>query len=464
MRSFYSHLEAVQSIGEEISSTQKPTYRSSAIFPVQHNEKFTSKIIFMGYWLLKRNIKEIGILYTLRNESGQILSRKNSVIDSHKAFSISLEEFLDKLSENFVGSLELEIFSTRDLVFPYPAFVLVYHSDKFSSVVHTVGRIYNDIEDLVGNEEYVVRESGFDIYGDPNLQSFLALTNGPEANEKPTFSYELNTKSGVTHTGNFILNSLAPYQTVFVDLTEKMKLTERLNGEIGSVKLGHNMHGFFPRFVVGNIQRDIGQISITHSYYDCSPLNDAKSFWNRIDEKFNDSAVAIPLYITNDFYTRVVVYPIFSPSDFEINCDFYDDLGGHLGSLKNEIQIKHSENKYDVLDLETLCLKSGIDIAKAKLANLNCNWNDKTKIPTRVKFGLNVGKKNGEMKVPSNICFAPSLGNPKILEKKGTFRWAPFVNVGTSEICISNASTLKTRFRFISSACVNCVSSASNSG
>ncbi|MBK6951037.1 MAG: hypothetical protein IPH24_03040 [Crocinitomicaceae bacterium] len=443
MRSFYSHLEAVQSIGEEISSTTKPTYRSSAIFPVQHNTQYSSKIIFMGYWLLKRNIKEIGILYTLRNEMGQILSRKNSVIDSHKSYSISLDEFADKIGDTFIGSLELEIFSTRDLVFPYPAFVLVYYSDKFSTAVHTVGRIYNDIEDLVGNEEYVVRESGFDIYGDPQLESFLALTNGPQENEKPTFSYELNTKSGKTHSGSFTLNPIAPYQTVFVNLTEKMNLSEHLKNEAGSVKLGHNMHGFFPRFVVGNIQKNIGQISITHTYYDCSPLNDSKSFWNRKDDKFNDSAVAIPLYITGGYFTQVAVYPIFSPSDFEINCDFYGDKGEFLGSLKRAVEVKHSDNRYDVLDFETLCIAAGIDIQKAKVANLNCNWNDKTKIPTRVKFGLNVGMKNAAMKVPSNICFAPSLGNPKILEKAGTFRWAPFINIGTSEICITNSSTLK---------------------
>ena len=46
----------------------------------------------------------------------------------------------------FPGSLELEVFSTGDLVFPYPAFVLSYCDDEISTVVHTAGRIYNDYE------------------------------------------------------------------------------------------------------------------------------------------------------------------------------------------------------------------------------------------------------------------------------------------------------------------------------
>src|SRR4051812_14741519 len=123
MRSYYNHLQAVKSIGEEVLLTQKPTFRSSAIFPVVHTNDYSSKIIFMGYWLLKRHIKEIGLLYTLRAADGTILSRKYLLINSAKAFSIQLSEFSNVIGENFTGSLELEIFSTQDLVYPYPAFV-----------------------------------------------------------------------------------------------------------------------------------------------------------------------------------------------------------------------------------------------------------------------------------------------------------------------------------------------------
>ncbi|MGB8101427.1 MAG: hypothetical protein WCE96_07090, partial [Nitrososphaeraceae archaeon] len=93
-----------------------------------HTKDYSTKILFMGYWLLKRQISEIGLLYTLRASDGDILSRKYLMINTVKAFSIDLNEFRDELKskmnvDDFRGSLELEIFSTKDLVFPYPAFV-----------------------------------------------------------------------------------------------------------------------------------------------------------------------------------------------------------------------------------------------------------------------------------------------------------------------------------------------------
>ena len=93
MHSYYSHLQAVKSVGEEVLISQKSTFRSSAIFPVLHNQYYST--------------------------------------------------------DNFYGILVTET------------------KHNFSTAVHTVGRIYNDIEDLSKNKK--VHESGFDIYGRNNL-------------------------------------------------------------------------------------------------------------------------------------------------------------------------------------------------------------------------------------------------------------------------------------------------------
>ena len=50
------------------------------------------------------------------------------------------------------------------MVFPYPALVLEYFNEKFNTCVHTLGRVYNDFEDINENEEFKVPETGFDIY------------------------------------------------------------------------------------------------------------------------------------------------------------------------------------------------------------------------------------------------------------------------------------------------------------
>ena len=145
---------------------KKPILRSSAIFPVIHNEFYSSSIHFLGYWLLKRNIPEVTLIITLRNDIGNTLLRKTEIIDSAKAFSINLDEILQELNLKtsiFIGSIETEFHTTRDMVFPYPALVLEYKNEKFNTCVHTLGRIYNDFEDLKENSSTLVPETGFDI-------------------------------------------------------------------------------------------------------------------------------------------------------------------------------------------------------------------------------------------------------------------------------------------------------------
>lgn len=447
MRSYQSHLQATQSAGEALVANRKPVLRSSAIFPVLHTTAYSSKVIFMGYWLLKRNIREVGLLYTLRNAVGTLLSRKYILLDSAKAWSIQMSEYDELLQElgepdNFIGSLELEVFSTQDLVFPYPAFVLVYYNDTSSSVVHTVGRVYNDIEDLQQNNEYQVSESGFDIYGRDGLLPFLSFTNGPLGNENPLVTYELVNSKHQTLRGTFALSALKPYETVFIYLKDHIDLKPFLGNEPGMIRFGHNFSGFFPRFLVGNIDEPARSISITHSYYDSSPIADTKAYWPRQDERFMDSSTSIPLYLTTGQFTKLVVYPIFSPSNFTLSFRFYDADGLFLGEVLNARTFQSASQEYVQIDLGELAQQADIAIDEAKTAQLIAHWDDATRIPTRLKFGLNVGYQNRPSALPSNVCFAPQVGNAKILSKPGTFRWAPFVNVGDSEIALTNSAPL----------------------
>ncbi|MBD2703680.1 hypothetical protein IC229_23750 [Spirosoma sp. BT702] len=448
MRTYQSHLQATQSAGETLVANRKPVLRSSAIFPVLHTNVYSSKVIFMGYWLLKRNIREVGLLYTLRNQAGTLLSRKYVLIDSAKAWSVQMSEYADLLrkndeAENFTGSLELEIFSTQDLVFPYPAFVLVYYNATSSSVVHTVGRVYNDIEDLQQNTEYQVSESGFDIYGRDELAPFLSFTNGPLPSEQPTVTYEIVDTQHRTTSGTFTLPDLKPYETVFLYLKEYIDLKSLLGDEPGMIRFGHNFSGFFPRFLVGNLDQKARSVSLTHSYYDSSSVADSKAYWPRQDDRFWDSSMSIPLYLTDGFFTKLVVYPVFSPSDFSLSFRFFDADGKLLGVVSDAEHFHSGSNQYVQIDLGDLANQANVSFERAKTAQIVGHWPDETRIPTRLKFGLNVGQNGRLSGLPSNVCFSPQVGNPKILDKPGTFKWAPFVNVGNSEIALTNSAPLR---------------------
>ena len=62
-----NYIEFTETFNEKIDNVRKPILRSSAVFPVVRNENYTSRINFLGYWLIKRNIPEVHLLITLRD-------------------------------------------------------------------------------------------------------------------------------------------------------------------------------------------------------------------------------------------------------------------------------------------------------------------------------------------------------------------------------------------------------------
>ena len=117
VKSYYKHLSSRMEYGENEEITKKPILRSSGIFPVVKNQNYSSRILFLGYWFIKRNIPEVGLIITLRDQKGKILQRKMQSIDSVKAFTIELDTLLNEInynSEEFLGSIEAEFNTTRE--------------------------------------------------------------------------------------------------------------------------------------------------------------------------------------------------------------------------------------------------------------------------------------------------------------------------------------------------------------
>ena len=125
MKSYQSHLKDTKSFGEKISVNYKPTMRSSAVFPlIVKKNKIDSIYTFMGYWLRKRNISIVTALLTVRDSAGNKVAIKNFEINSTRSFAFKgsyLIKDISKTSGDFKGSLEIEIFSAVDMVFPFPA-------------------------------------------------------------------------------------------------------------------------------------------------------------------------------------------------------------------------------------------------------------------------------------------------------------------------------------------------------
>ena len=115
-------------------------------------------------------------------------------------------------------------------------------------------------------------------------------------------------------------------------------------------------------------------------------------------------------------------YPIYSPSSFHIHLEFFDADGLSLVTVRNWKEVRpgqdgvfsaNVEQVVDALpdvDQELLKQIQGIKIAM--------EWGPGAKIPTRLKFGLNVGVRGREVDLPTNICFNSKPANPGLLKNR----------------------------------------------
>ena len=174
MKSYQAHL-ASTNIKNPNSLKNNQILRSSAIFPFIINKNLDTKILFMGYWLMKRNIKNVTLKVSLRSKEGAIIKKNSKKINQIKAFSISVKNLLKFQLNSFErsGSIELEIFSDTNMVYPYPAIVVNYEGKNSSTVVHTCGRIYNNNRDFKANNQQQVSETGIDIIPNKNFFTFF---------------------------------------------------------------------------------------------------------------------------------------------------------------------------------------------------------------------------------------------------------------------------------------------------
>jgi len=445
MKTLKAHQKSTQKSQLEKNIKRKPVYRASAIFPIYHSSEYSTKILFMGYWMVKRQIKEVGLLLTLRNQNGEIIFRRNEVISQIKAYNYEVgvigKTYMTELGfSELQGSLELEIFSTRDLVFPYPAFVVCYYNDIFSSVVHTTGRVYNDIEDLKETNEREVEESGFDIVSTKEINPFFSFVNGPLENNSPKIGITLLNKNNTDIHDVVDLPAIKPYESVSINISKLINLSS-LNHSRGSVSIKHNFRGFFPRFIAGNIRNTEKKIlSITHTYYNCSTCFEESDYRPRKDSNYNDASVLIPIFIIADKFTELVLYPIFSPSSYTLSFDFYTRDGENIFSIDKYKTISKDSKSHEFINFNGL-LKNVDRQNEIVSARINTNWIG-VRIPTRLKFALNVGQSKN-VNFPCNICFAPKLGDPRVDLKPSTFRWLPLLNISKSVAVIYNSSPQK---------------------
>ena len=130
-----------------------------------------------------------------------------------------------------------------------------------------------------------------------------------------------------------------------------------------------------------------------------------------------------------------------SPSNVILKIDIHDETGKKIIEKSNFLKIDSTEKKLTKINLNEII--SSIESPNDNLgAHIIANFQN-NKIPSRVKFGLNVGNKESNFKLPCNICFNMRMGNPLVENKPGSFHWAPMFHERNTILTLGNFSTLK---------------------
>jgi hypothetical protein len=441
MRSYYEHLEtAMGSAGSVIEP--KPTLRSSAIFPMMHFPGITSRVLFMGYWILKRSITEIAVVSTLRSDKGCILRRHHFTVTQAKTYRIELADELVhaglSTEQSFVGSLEIEFFSTINLVFPYPALVINYYGPQFSSVVHTAQRVYNDFEDMRRNSQTGVPESGFNIYADENKEPFIGLINGPEGVQNSVMELEFYNIEGRTLKHSLPLGELNPYETRILYPAQHCPLKDFLQGKVGAAKAKFHVNWIFPRLVVGNIQSNPQALSITHSYYDTQEAQSNSDYWRAAEPGWYQASLMVPAIISSSHFTNIYFYPIYSPASFAIDIEIYSQDGRLLGKKLRALVIHAPFAELRRIDISSICQELQLSQHETLGIRLIAQSIEDSRLPARIKLGLDLGC---HPMMPCNICTNFQPFNPALEGKPKSFRWAPILaDQGDAVVWIMNSS------------------------
>lgn len=423
MRSYYAHLSTTAP-SKKTKKTPHPIFRSSGIFPALQQPGLSTRILFMGYWILKRHIQEIACVVTLRSDDGQLVGRQSITIKSAKTYRVELTDYISN-KEAFEGTLEIEFFSSQHLVFPYPAIVVNYYGPTFSSVVHTAQRIYNDREDASTSSQTVVPESGFNIYADERHDPLIGLINGSLSQVTKPILFTCYNLHGEKLQHTFEPGPLAPYQLLLLRPADTLPLAQFLHGEPGACKLQFEVNNIFPRLVVGNFSHQPNGLVITHTYYDCTKATTDSDYWLPTEPDWFPASLMIPVSLEKSRFTNIYFYPIYSPSSFHIDVELYDAAGTLQGKKENALTIDSKGDQFSTIRLREICEELNIPTERPLGARIIARTQSGERIPARIKLGLDLGQ--NPKSLPCNICTNLQPFNPSLETKPRSFKWAPLL-------------------------------------
>ena len=381
MKTYKAHLQSTSFFNQDVQ-----VFRSSAIFPIFLNELLNCKINFLSYWMLKKKIKAVSCVYSIRDKNGKIIIKKSILITSTKNYEFSLRDLLKK--KIFIGSIEIEFFSSRNLVFPFPAVIINYFGEDSNSFVHTCGRIYNNYQDKIENNRMQVPECGFDIFPDKIFKPFFSFVNGPEFLTNEKIILHLINFEGKKLIKKINFKNIKEYECKFLFFLNS-KEKNFFKNQRGTVRIFHNFKSFYPRFLSGNFTNDEKKVSLTHSYYDLSQTKNSDSKWVNPDKStFFNPVILFPLITNKNLINELSIYPNFCKfSKIVVNAELIDQKGNII-IRKEVLKIPNKFNRILALNFNEIFRSNKIESKKTYFVRLILE--NQKGLPTRFKVGYNL--------------------------------------------------------------------------
>lgn len=426
MRSYEDHLQKLTSLQGIL---RKPVFRSSAIIPIFYLPGISTRICYLGYWMIKKNVQRIHTVVTLRSSEGEIIYRSSSLVEEPRAyrieiadllFQIGLDEYID-----FLGSLEIEFFSIHDMVFPHPAIVVNYYGPTFSSVVHTAQQTDNYGEDPILNLISKTPKSTFKIYATEDCEPFFAFINGYEQANNCSLKMHFINHKNETLTHVILIDELTAYQVSLIHPSNSLNLIDFLDGKVGTAHVVIDLKCAFPPIISGYYQPSLNAIQIAHTYTDISEET-LESNSDRIAEYgFHASSLMIPVSIEGDCFTNICLYPNYSPLEFELNIELYSSSGKLLGYAPKVQRKLSPEGGFQAIELKSICLQLNINPNQSLGAKIIAVPLSKSKLPAQIMLALDYGVTIDGL--PCNINKDMALYNHRKSQIEHSFHWAPIL-------------------------------------
>ncbi len=404
--SFFKH--------ESIRDNLKIINRSSALFLIKYSKKdnIYTDFHFLNYWLIKGNLKNVKIKITVTNLDGKKILSNIFFINDLKSYCVKLEKLLLKRNiQNFTGTGEIEIFSKKNLFFPYPAVYARYHGKNWHAGTHSTTRYFSTTsgDDLnLINKKMHCNESNISLLPKKGVKCFIVLHNGFKKTSNSNIKLTITNHLGENIKKNLKNFKMKIGETKIICIDDYINYKDFLGGNRGMLTVNYSTTGVFPRVLYYN-QDTEGKICLEHSNFGLNKNSSADSFKPKKNSK--NLLYTIPIMPKN-YKTEVDFFPTYpnQKSSYIIKVRKNSLKGRNLAFKTIELSKK---NPYGQLS----------ETASKETTFLDIDITNKDKLPNRFHIAQYYSKNES---LPGIV-----LDGPLPCSTQGVrTRWTPFFTKG----------------------------------